>query len=110
MDGILTQVTKITYLSVPQTRLIYLKFLNDFRPQGILVKSITRHLFATLNSQGNISFLCFLANLVHTSMQISRIIIFFVHFKFPWEYGMLCFNGDASVYGNYCIMRILFDY
>ena len=23
---------------------------------------------------------------------------------------MLCFNGDASVYGNYCIMRILFDY
>ena len=52
MDGILTQVTKITYLSVPQTRLIYLKFFKRFQTARHSGKINNRHLFATLNSQG----------------------------------------------------------
>ena len=67
MDGNFNTSEKITYLSVPQTRLIYLKFLNDFRPQCILVKSTSAYFFATVNSQGNIAFLCFLVALIHTS-------------------------------------------
>ena len=35
------------------------------------------------------------------------IIIFSAHFKFPWEYTLLCFHGNMSVHGGDVTLYIM---
>ena len=62
------------------------------------------------NSQGNVLFLSFSVNLLHTCMKISRIRCIFSHFILPLKDSLLCLHGKMSFHcGIWFIMRILFD-